>query len=161
MKSGDSLNGTCRFCRIPYESLHSLNACRDSVKRRFCSLISASSRPLPQTSVSLCVACFTSCFSLRGSGKPPGRKSPKNGEKLQNSPPQSDPRNLGKIQKNCKFCFLQSAFNPPLFSINFPIFGGRTGEGNFVIFPIFGNFRLDPLRGKTTRSARCKEASLF
>ena len=36
-------------------------------------------------------------FPLRGPGKPPGRKYPKNGEKLQNSPPQSDPRKWGKI----------------------------------------------------------------
>ena len=36
-------------------------------------------------------------FPLRGPEKPPGRKSPKNGEKLQNSPPRSDPRRWGKL----------------------------------------------------------------
>ena len=36
-------------------------------------------------------------FPLGGPRKPPGRRSPKNGEKLQNSPPRSDPRKWGKI----------------------------------------------------------------
>ena len=67
---------------------------------------------------------------LRGPGKPPGRKSPENGEKLQNSTPRSDPQEWGKLQKNCTFGVIFT-----LFWGNFP--GGRTGEGNFVIFPQF------------------------
>ena len=35
-------------------------------------------------------------FPLRGPGKPPGRKSLKIGEKLQNSPPRSNPPKMGK-----------------------------------------------------------------
>ena len=39
----------CLSCTSPYQSLHLLNAFPHSVKRRFPSLISVSSHPLPQT----------------------------------------------------------------------------------------------------------------
>ena len=64
-------------------------------------------------------------FPLRGPGKPPGRKSQKKGG---------------------------SNFYP-LFPANFPIFGGRTDKGNFVIFPISPPSEI-------TRVLRPEDASL-
>ena len=75
-------------------------------------------------------------FPLRGPRKPPGRKSPKNGETLQNSPPRSDPRKWGKLPqkgvkllRKYKFCNLYVIFSH--------FRGVGSGEGNFVIFPHF------------------------
>ena len=78
-------------------------------------------------------------FPLRGPGKPPGRKSPKNGEKLQNSPPRSDPRKWGKLpQKKGRITpnlqFLQ-------FFCNFSHFRGSDRGGESCNFsPFFGDF---------------------
>ena len=78
-------------------------------------------------------------------------ESPKNGEKLQNSPPRSDPRKWGKIAKNCIFGVIL-----PLFWGNFPHFRGSDRGGEICNFStFFGDFRPGgfpgPLRGKTTR----------
>ena len=108
-------------------------------------------------SISLCELFFP----LEGPGKPPGRKSPKNGEKLQNSlpgptpeKPEQSPKKAVKLLWKCNFCN---------FSVIFPNFRGWTGEGNFAIIPHFGwisapvAFRA-LLRGKTTRKSRLKSS---
>ena len=97
---------------------------------------------------------------LRGPGKPPGRQPPKNGEKLQNSPPRSDPRKWGKITKKLQKCIFGVIL--PLFWGNFPQFRGSERGGEFCNFsPFFGDFRPSgfpgPLRGKTTRKPRCSQ----
>ena len=54
-----------------------------------------------QSAAKSCIAAkhlgWRVAFPLGGTGKPPGRKCPKKGEKLQNSPPRSDPREWGKL----------------------------------------------------------------
>ena len=103
-------------------------------------------------------------FPLRGTGKPPRRKSPKNGEKLQNSPPRSDPQKWGKnCPKNYKNCIFGVIL--PLFWGNFPHFRGSEWGGEFCNFsPFFRDFRPGgfpgPLRGKTTRKSQCNAPSL-
>ena len=67
-------------------------------------------------------------FPLRRPGKPPGRKSPKNGEKLQNSPPLSDPRNEGKITEKLHTLYFRSNFTPFLVQFS-PFSGHRKKEG--------------------------------
>ena len=84
---------------------------------------------------------FAGCFlfPLRGPGKPPGRKSPKNGEKLQNSPPRSDPQKWGKITEKLQKAYFRSNFSP--FWANFPHFRGSDRGGEFCnFFPIFRGF---------------------
>ena len=55
-------------------------------------------------------------FPLTEPRKPPGQKSPKNGEKLQNSPPRSNPPKMGKnyrkITKKCIFGVFFVIFSP-------------------------------------------------
>ena len=67
-------------------------------------------------------------FPLRGPGKPPGWKSPKNGEKLQNSPPRSDPRKWGKITEELQKLYFQSNLTPFLGQFS-PFSGVGPGRG--------------------------------
>ena len=69
-------------------------------------------------------------FPIRGPGKPPRKE----GEKLLNSPPRSDPK-VGKSAPTKR----KNDSENTIFAF-FPIFGGRTGEGNLVIFPHFPGF---------------------
>ena len=99
-------------------------------------------------------------FPLRGPGKPPGWKSPNNGENCKIPLPGPTP----KIGENCPPKRGKNYSQSTLlckFSSIFPNFGGRTGEGNFVIFPHFaGISALESshafLRGKTSRKASHK-----
>ena len=77
--------------------------------------------------------------------KPPGRKSPKNGEKLHNSPPRSNPRKWENITEKLQKILRKYIFCN--FSVLLPIFGGWTGEGNFVIFPHFSRISAPGLPG--------------
>ena len=75
-------------------------------------------------------------FPPRGPGKPPGRKSPKNGENLQNSPPRSDPQKWGtNHRKNYKNSIFGVIF--PLFGANFPHFRGSDRGGEICNFSDF------------------------
>ena len=78
--------------------------------------------------------CLRVVFPLRGARAATGAEIPEKWEKSQNSPLRSDPRKWGKmtekVHKKCIFGVIV-----PFFGALFPIFGGRTGEGNFVIFP--------------------------
>ena len=49
-------------------------------------------------------------FPLTEPRKPPGRKFWKNGEKLQNSPPRSNPRKWGKITEKLQKSYFRSIF---------------------------------------------------
>ena len=103
----------------------------------------------------LCSLMLRVVLPLRRAGKPPGRKSPKNGEKLQNSPPRSDPRKWGKITEKLQKMYFRSNFTP--FLGQFPHFRGSDRGGEFCNFsPFFGDFRPGgfpgPLRGKPTRN---------
>ena len=107
------------------------------------------------------IVVFTLClvlrffFPLRGPGQPPGRKSPKNGEKLQkNSLPGPIPEIREKLQKNYKNCIFGVIL--PLFWGNFsPFLGVGPGRGILKFFPIFGGFPPRRLSGgKTTGKFR-------
>ena len=71
-------------------------------------------------------------FPLRGPGTPPGRKSPKNGEKLQNSPLRSDPRKRGKITEKLQKLYFRSNLTP--FWGLFSPFSGVGPGGEFCNF---------------------------
>ena len=97
-------------------------------------------------------------FPLTEPRKPSGRKSPKNGKKLQNSPPRSNPRKWGKITEKLQKMYFRSIFCN--FSVIFPHFRGLDRGGGFCnFFPFFGDSRpggfRGSVRGKTTRNA-CK-----
>ena len=84
-----------------------------------------------------------SVFPLRGPGKPLGRKSPKNGEKLQKFPPRSDLRKWGKL---------------PRFFCNFsPLSGVGPERGILQFFPIFRGFPPRWLSGssKSKNNSQC------
>ena len=66
-------------------------------------------------------ASLRDLFPLRGPGKPPGRKSSKEGERLQNSPSRSDPQKRGKITEKLQKLHFGVNFLP-LFGGNFPHF---------------------------------------
>ena len=92
------------------------------------------------------------------------QKSPKNGEKLQNSPPQSDPRKWGKIaEKLPKNVFSELIFCN--FLVIFPYFRGSDRGGEFPanFSPFFGDFHpggfRGSVRGKTTRKTRAFPAN--
>ena len=98
-------------------------------------------------------------FPLRGPGKPSGRKSPKNGEKLQNSPPRSGPRKWGKITTNYENCIFGVSL--PLFWGNFRHLRGSERGGEFCNFsPFFGDFRpggfQGPLMGKNNSQSQMR-----
>ena len=91
-------------------------------------------------------------FPLTEPRKPPGRKSQKNGEKLQNSPPRSNPRKWGKITEKLP----KNVFSGSIFLVIFRYFRGLDRGGEFCNFsPFFGDFRpggfRGSVRGKTTR----------
>ena len=94
-------------------------------------------------------------FPLTEPRKPTGRESPKNGEKLQNSPPRSNPWKWGKITENHKKYSENTFFGN--FSVIFPHFRGLDQGGGFCNFsPFFGDCRpggfRGSVRGKTTRN---------
>ena len=100
--------------------------------------------------------CLRVVFPLTEPWKPPGRKCPKNGEKLQNSPPRSNPRKKGKITEKLQKMYFRSIFCN--FSVIFPYFRGLDRGGEFCNFsPFFGHFRpgafRGSVRGKTTRNS--------
>ena len=74
-------------------------------------------------------------FPLEGPGSHRGGNPRKMGKNYKIPLPGPTPENGEKLQKNCKNCTFGGIL--PLFGAFFPIFGGRTGEGNFVIFPHF------------------------
>ena len=86
-------------------------------------------------------------FPLRGPGKPPGQESPKNGEKILNFSPRSDPPDSGencpkkgeKLLRKYDFCN---------FSVIFPHFRGSDRGDEFSNFsPFFGEFLSGRLFG--------------
>ena len=102
-------------------------------------------------------------FPLGEPWKPPGRKSPKNGKKLHNSPPRSNPRKWGKITEKLQKILRKYIFC--IFSVIFPHFRGLDRGGEFCnFFPFFGDFPLGgfrgSLRGKTTRNPRSKTGTI-
>ena len=93
------------------------------------------------------------CFSPYRAPEAPGAEIPEKWEKLQNSPPRSNPRKWGKItEKLPKNLFSEYFFCN--YSVIFPHFRGLDRGGEFCNFsPFFRDFRLGvSVRGKTTRN---------
>ena len=88
-------------------------------------------------------------FPLTEPRKPPGRKSPKNGAKLQNSSPRSNPRKWGKITEKLQKC---------IFGVFF-VFSPFSGGGILQFFPIFRRFPPRGLpglcKGKNNSQPKC------
>ena len=78
-------------------------------------------------------------FPHREPGKPPGRKSAKNGEKLQSSPRRSDPPKMGKIAPK-KGVKLLRKYNFCNCFVIFPHSQASGRGGKFCNFPIFRRF---------------------
>ena len=97
-----------------------------------------------QASFSLARIFLRVAFPLRAPGKPPGRKSPKNGENYKIPLPGPTPENGEKLQK----LHFRSNFAPLL-----PHFRGSDRGGEFAIFPRFSGFPPrwlpEPSKGKS------------
>ena len=93
-------------------------------------------------------------FPLEGPGSHRGGNTRKMGKNYKIPLPGPTPENGEKLQKNCKNCIFRSNFTPFLGQF-FPIFRGRTGEGNFVIFPHFSGISAPgPSKGKNNSQAK-------
>ena len=102
-----------------------------------------------------CWACEL-FFPLEGPGSHRGGNPRKTGKNYEIPLPSPTPENGEKCRKITKIVFSEQFYR--FFGAIFPIFGGRTGEGEFCNFsPFFGDFRPGgfpgPLRAKTTRNA--------
>ena len=71
-------------------------------------------------------------FPLQSPWKPPGRESLKNGEKIQNPPPRSNPRKWGKITEKLQKILRKYIFCN--FPVIFPHFRGLDRGGGFCNF---------------------------
>ena len=106
---------------------------------------------------------LASCFSPYRATEAPGAGIPKNGEKLQNSPPRSNPRKWGKITEKLQKILRKYIFCN--FSVIFPHFRGLDRGGEFCnFFPFFGDSRpggfRGSVRGKTTRNTKRTSAGM-
>ena len=78
-------------------------------------------------------------FHLEGPESHRGRRSPKNGEKLQNSPLRGDPRKWGKITEKLQKLYSRSN-STPFWGRFSPFSGVGPGRGILYFFPIFQGF---------------------
>ena len=95
---------------------------------------------------------FASCFSPQRAGKATGAEIPEKWRKITKFPSPVRPPKMGKIARIKGQYYSESALYV-IFQYFFPSCGGRTGEGNFVIFLHFSGISSPggspgPLRGK-------------